>query len=128
MNNQSLIRFLSLSAVIILCSTAGCLLLTSDDSDAYSHGSSDSPLTSINFKFTDLSPSDLDPYYVKVGSSVSISGNWDADVESGLSVHVESVTSGYGLTREMEHLMAHSMAIAVLYPVRFPKPVQSLSV
>lgn len=86
-------------ALLAVCALGG-IATFSEDSDAYSKGSQSSPLTSLNMTFADLIQSDLGPYYVKVGSSVSITGeSEDAGGDGAIGVHVNSVTSGFGLSR-----------------------------
>ncbi len=84
-------------ALLAVCALAG--VMNTDESEGYSTGTESNPLTSLNMTFDSLQSSDLGPYYVKVGSSVSISGAYDFDNYSGIAVHFESVTSGFGLTR-----------------------------
>lgn len=49
--------------------------------------------------FPSLEQSDFGPYYVEVGSSVSISGDSeDAGADGAIGAHVNSVTSGFGLS------------------------------
>ena len=87
-------------AILLSASMFAFLAIDENESDAYSKGTSSSPLTSINFSFCSLESSDLGPYYVAVGSSVSISGDYETDdVECAMSVQFNSVTSGFGLTR-----------------------------
>ncbi len=99
--SKPLPRYFALFAVaLMVLSVAFVISDDAEESDAYSHGSQSSPLTSINFSFCDLGTSDLEPYYVKVGSSVTIVGDYLTDeVASAISVNILSVTSGYGLTK-----------------------------
>ena len=66
-------------AIILSVSMFSFLAIDDHDSDAYSKGTASSPLTSISFTFDTLETSDLGPYYVAVGSSVSISGDYETD-------------------------------------------------
>lgn len=93
-------RYFALFAVALMVVSAVAMATWgAEESDAYTHGSQSSPLTSVNFSFTDLETADLEPYYVKVGSSVTIRGDGDTDdIECAISVNILSVTSGYGLT------------------------------
>ena len=93
-------RLIATSVVVVLAlCTIGGIALASDDSDAYSKGSQSSPLSSLNMTFSSMFQSDLGPYYVEVGSSVSITGDSDSDGIEGEAIHITSVSSGFGLTR-----------------------------
>lgn len=87
----------AVALVMVACAVAG-ISVASEDSDALSYGSEDSPLTSFTFVADGMSQAQLGPYYVKVGSSVSIVGGSDEGGGEGwYADHVTSVTSGYGL-------------------------------
>lgn len=99
-SHQTSLKTLSILAVAMMtmCAITG-MAFSSEEADAYSKGSQTNPLTSLNMQFESMFESDLGPYYVEVGSSVSIKGDSIDGGSEGVGIHITSVTSGYGLSR-----------------------------
>lgn len=85
------------ATIMALCAFLGLGAALSEDSDAINYGSESSPLTSFSFGSDGMTQAELGPYYVKVGSYVSIVGGSD-EGDGYYADHVTGVTSGYGLT------------------------------
>lgn len=92
------IRIMVVALLAIAAGLGAYALLESADSDAASHGSSTSPLSSLSLRGSDIITDTNKDYYVYVGSIVEIVADGDGGGNDEFGYDITGVTSGFGLT------------------------------